>query len=97
MKRLFVGVVLAALCGAPGLSRADAPGETRTVTVPARDAQAGRVPAGDAEEEIETSDLEEREKAAPQLAEFSGGADGVYITSGAILVALIVVLLLVAL
>ena len=97
MKRLFVGAVVAALCGAPGLSRADAPGETRTVTVPAREAQAGRAPAGDAEGEVEPGDLEEREKAAPQLGEFSGGADGVYITSGAIIVALIVVLILVAL
>lgn len=96
MKRLFLGALLAALFAAPGLSRAETPSEPGNDPATAVvDAQDG-APADPAQGEA--GDLAEREQAAPQqVGEFSGGADGVYITSGAILVALLVVLLLVAL
>jgi hypothetical protein len=96
MKRLFLGALLAALCAGPGLSRAETPGEPRNDPAAAAvDAQDG-APADPTQGEA--ADLAEREQVAPQqVGEFSGGADGVYITSGAILVALLVVLLLVAL
>jgi hypothetical protein len=100
MKRLVLGAVVAALCGVPVVSRAELPGATPQVAAPAeRDAQPGA--ASDASSETsgdEASEFAAREKAAPpQLAEFSGGADGIYITSGAIIAALLVVLLITAL
>jgi hypothetical protein len=93
MKRLVLGVLLAVLCGAPGASRADVPG---AVTAPAANDRHGRAASnGEAyAAEAETSEYAAREEAAPQLEEFAGGQRGVYIGSGALLVALIVVLLL---
>jgi hypothetical protein len=97
MKRLFLGAVVAALCGAPVTSRAETPSAPREVAAPALlDAQAR--PASDAQSsEDEASDYAAREKAAPQLEEFSGGADGVYISAGALVVVLVVLLVLTAL
>ena len=98
MKRLFLGAVLAALCSVPAWSRAETPGDALTVAAPADTAQGRRASTEPTQDDRdEANDLAAREKAAPQLAEFSGGGDGVYITSGAIIVALLVVLLLVAL
>lgn len=95
MKRLLLGVVIAALCVIPGRSRAEAPSERTAVAPSAVPYYLARpAPAGT---EGEAGDYAAREQASPQLAEFSGGADGVYITSGAIAVALAIVLLLVLL
>lgn len=99
MKRLFVGAVVAALCGAPGMSRAETPTAPREVVAPAaRDAQAR--PAQDAGEQTtegDASDYAAREKASPELAQFAGGDNGIYIGGGVIVAALLVVLLLTAL
>jgi hypothetical protein len=96
MRKLVLGVLVAGLCGVAGVSRAETPSAPRPVAPPAqRDAQARPAPDGDARRaEAEESDYAAREKAAPQLAEFSGGANGVYIGTGALVVALLVVLLL---
>jgi hypothetical protein len=94
MKRLLVGAVVAVLCGLPGATRAESHSEPGTVEAPAGEAAPAQRPASDGTED----DLAAREQAAPQqVGEFAGGADGVYITSGAIIVALIIVILLVAL
>ena len=93
MKRLFLGAVVAVLCAMPGASRAEAPDEKTTAVEvePAGPARAADAPPASSEE----ADLAARDRAAPeQVREFSGGADGVYITSGAIAVALLVVLLI---
>ena len=91
MKRLFVAAVMAALCGAPAMSRADS-SASRKVAAPTRAAAQARPDSqfrdGEADE------YAAREKAAPQLAEFSGGAEGIYIGAGALIAILIVVLLL---
>jgi hypothetical protein len=95
MKRLFVGALVAALCSLPGTSRAETQSAPGNVAAAPREAQAAD---GDAERsEGEAGDYADREKAAPQLAEFEGGAEGIYIGAGALAVALVVVLLLVAL
>lgn len=94
MKRLWIGAVVAALCGLPVMSHA---GE---VPPPAqRDTLSGTVADGSSQESgDEASDYAARDAAAPQqLAEFDGGADGVYIGTGAVVLALVIVLLLVAL
>jgi hypothetical protein len=98
MKKVLLGAVVAALCGVPVTSRAEAAGAPRRVTAQApREAQAGAA-SGDAQKsEGEASDYAEREKAAPQLAEFSGGDQGIYIGTGALLAAILVVLLITAL
>ena len=99
MKKLFLGALVAVLCAVPGRSPAETPSAPGQVAAPApRDAQARPASGADAQgSEADESDYAAREKAAPELAEFSGGANGVYITSGALIVALIVVLLLTAL
>lgn len=98
MKRLFVGALVAALCSVPGTSRAETRSAPGSVAAPAPgEAQARPAADGDESSEGEAGDYAAREKAAPQLAEFEGGADGIYIGAGALAVALVVVLLLVAL
>jgi hypothetical protein len=99
MKRLFLGALVAALCSVPSMSRAETVSAPREAPAPAqRIAQAG--PASDVgshTSEDEASDYAEREKAAPHLAEFAGGADGIYIGAGALGIALLVALLIIAL
>jgi hypothetical protein len=94
MNRLFAGALVVALSTVPVISRAETP--SREAAAPAaRDAYAG--PASDETSQTsddETSDYAARENAAPQLEEFAGGDNGVYIGSGVLVAALIVVLLL---
>jgi hypothetical protein len=94
MKRLFPVALVTVLCAAPALSRAETP--PRGIAAPATgEAQDGPASDGAAQNsEDEASDYAEREKASPELGEFAGGDDGIYIGSGVLLVALIVVLLL---
>lgn len=94
MKRFLLGAVVAVLCSVPAVSRAEPQSEARNTAAPvapyflaAPDTQGASTD--------EASEYAAREKASPQLAQFSGGADGVYITSGAIAVALAIVLILV--
>ena len=95
MTRILAGAVIAILCVAPGSARAEPVSAPQGATAPpyflARPAPA-QAPGNAADD---ASDYALREQAAPHLAEFSGGADGVYITSGAIAVALAIVLILV--
>ena len=96
MTRILAGAVIAILCAAPGSARAEPVSAPQGTTAPpyflARPAPA-QAPGNAADD---ASDYALREQAAPShLAEFSGGADGVYITSGAIAVALAIVLILV--
>jgi hypothetical protein len=94
MKRLFPIALVTVLCAAPALTRAETP-PPGIAAPPAREAEDGSASDGTAQSsEDEASDYAEREKAAPELGEFAGGDDGVYIGSGVLLVALIVVLLL---
>jgi hypothetical protein len=96
MKRLPVAAVLAAVLLAPALSRAETPSNPAEAATPAPGAQP--CPAADENSpapDPEACDYAAREAAAPQLAEFSGGADGVYIGAGA-LVAIAVIILLIA-
>jgi hypothetical protein len=94
MKRLFPIAVVTVLCAAPALTRAETPppGIAAPAARDAEDAAASEETAQSADDEA--SDYAEREKAAPELGEFAGGDDGIYIGSGVLLVALIVVLLL---
>lgn len=98
MKKLVLGTLVAALCAVPNVSRAATPKAHRAVSAPApREAQPA--PASDPDATgSDANDYAAREKAAPKdLAKFSGGDNGVYIGGGAILVALLVVLLITAL
>lgn len=98
MKTLLAAAVVAILCGTPGMARAETHGEPGKVAAPARTEGQPPGPDGDAQNpEGDANEYAEREAAAPQLAEFAGGADGVYVSAGAIAVALLVVLLIVAL
>lgn len=97
MKRLFLGAVLAALCAVPTMSLADTQGAPWSIAAPGtREAPRKAWNGVERRSPDEASDYAAREAASPQLAQFAGGADGVYITTGALLVALIVVLILIA-
>jgi hypothetical protein len=100
MKRLVLGALVAALCSVPSMSRAEtAASAPREIAAPAqRSAQATPAPDGSSQRsEDEASEYAAREQAAPHLAEFAGGADGIYIGAGALGVALLVALLIIAL
>lgn len=101
MKRIFFAALVAALCAAPGLSRAELPSATSpSAPSPSAPSDAQARPASDGASQRaadEESEYAEREKAAPQLAEFSGGADGVYIGAGALVAVLLAVLIIAAL
>ena len=94
MKRLWIGAVVAALCGLPTLSHAEeVPPPAQRDTLSGATADGSSQGSGD-----DASDYAARENAAPQqLAEVDGGADGVYSGTGAVVLALVIVLLLVAL
>ena len=99
MQKLIVGAVVVALCGAPAISRAESPGALRQVGASPRNyVELDRAPSSSPERDAAATDESEyasREKAAPQqLAKFSGGDNGVYITTGALLVAVLIVLLI---
>lgn len=91
MSKLVVGAMVAALCGFPVVSRAEAPPAPpqRSAAPAQQGAEACPEPGADAE----ACDYAAREKASPQLEEFAGGADGIYIGGGVIAAALLVVLL----
>jgi hypothetical protein len=95
MNKLVVGAMVAVLCGFPVVSRAEAPAAPERRAAPAQRAEA--CPQGDGAShrtENEACDYAAREKASPQLEEFAGGADGIYIGGGVLAAALVVVLLL---
>jgi hypothetical protein len=92
MRRFITGVVLLVLACVPTLARAE-------VTRP--QAVASNVPSyGLAKSESRdvapgsTQDYATRQAAAPQLAGFAGGSGGVYIGTGALVVALLVVVII---
>jgi hypothetical protein len=93
MKKLMTGVLLVALSCIPSLAQADvkrdpqaAAGEVvgNSLAQPALpDTSRGSAP-----------DYAAREAAAPQLAEFAGGGGGIYIGTGALVVGLIVLIVI---
>ncbi len=91
MNRLFSIAMMAVLAGAPVISRAESPTVPQTQT---RDEQDRPASSADGASD-DASDYAAREKKAPQLAEFSGGRDGVYLTTTALVIVLLVVLILV--
>jgi hypothetical protein len=109
MKKLLLGALVTALCVVPGLTRAASSTASRPGAAPAqrhaqarpttdRDTRSSDAQGAEAQNAAgEESEYAAREKAAPQLAEFSGGDNGVYIGTGALVVALLVVLLITAL
>jgi hypothetical protein len=94
MKKLIIGALLVALCCAPSIAQAgiprapsaavvEAPGGQIVASAPVADSVGG------------TRDYAAREAAALQLGQFEGGSGGIYIGTGALVVALIVVLVIV--
>jgi hypothetical protein len=96
MKKLIIGSALLALAGAPSLGRAEAPSQPPADAAPAQDPRATE-PAP-ADESQQPADYASREAAAPELGEFAGGVGGgIYIGSGAVILVLVVLLLIVIL
>lgn len=95
MNKLVVGAMVAVLCGFPVVSRAEAPAAPQRSAAPAQQDPQACPPHEDGSQgtEGEACDYAAREKASPQLEEFAGGADGIYIGGGVLAAALIVVLL----
>jgi hypothetical protein len=96
MKKLLISALLVALSCVPSLGLA---GDTR-----APHAAVGAVPGVGLAEPVpldispgSTRDYAAREAAAPQLAEFAGGSGGIYIGTGALVVALVVVVVILVL
>jgi hypothetical protein len=93
MKGLIVGALLVALSCIPSPARAEPTGAPQVAidNVPdnalAKSARFDVSPGS-------RSDYAAREKAAPQLAGFTGGGGGIYIGTGALVVTLLVVVVL---
>lgn len=96
MKKLVMAALVAALCAVPAAARAETPTAPADPAAPARcEAQAADGQPRGCEDGA--TEYAERERAAADLGEFSGGADGIYIGAGALAAALIVVLIIAAL
>jgi hypothetical protein len=92
MRKLHSFAIIAVLLGIPGSSYAEtSPQDAAPATSAAQDRRAAD---GDGSAD-DASNYAAREKAAPQLKEFSGGRDGVYLTTTALVIILLVVLVLV--
>jgi hypothetical protein len=92
-RKFMTGALLVALACAPSLAQAE-------VTRPSQ-AVEGMVPHNSSAQPApmdtspgSTTDYAAREAAAPELAEFAGGAGGIYIGTGALVVALLVVIVI---
>ena len=99
MKRLMTALLLLAFGGAPSLARAatiNAP-----PTTPAGAAETpGERPVGAAPSSTapsETAGYAAREAAAPELGSFKGGARGIYIGGGTLVIVLLIVLIILVL
>ena len=92
MKRFITGVVLVALSCVPAFARAEV---TRSQAV-AREVPSNRLAQAPSRDMApgSTQDYATRQAAAPQLAGFAGGSGGVYIGTGALVVALLVVVII---
>jgi len=94
VKKLIIGALLVAIACLPSLAQAEAMGSVQV-------AAAGEIPgtsvAAPAQPDVSpgsTLDYAAREAAAPQLGGFVGGGSGIYIGSGALAVALLVVIII---
>ena len=91
MRKFITGVLLVALACVPTLAQAEV---TRAPQAPTSQGPGTRltqaVPVDDGEDSAR--DYAARQAAAPQLAGFAGGSGGIYIGTGALVVALIVVI-----
>ena len=94
MKRFITGVLLVALSCAPSLAQAEV---TRTPQAGASEVQGNSLAQGAPIDDAPGSALDyaAREAAAPRLGGFEGGSGGIYIGTGALVVALVVLLILV--
>lgn len=96
MRKFIMGLLLVALSCVPTLAQAEV---TRAAQAPASQGPGTRltqaVPLDDVADS--TLDYAAREAAAPQLAGFAGGAGGIYIGTGALVVALLVVIVVLVL
>jgi len=96
MKKLLISVLLAAILCVPSLAQAGAVPVSR----PAGESLLRAQPTVTAPTEVSatsTPDYAAREAAAPQLAEFAGGSGGIYVGTGVLVVALIVVVVILVL
>ena len=96
MKKFFLCILLVAFSCVPSLAQAE--------VARAPHAAVGAVPGVGLAEPApldispgSTRDYAAREAAAPQLAEFAGGSSGIYIGTGALVVALVVVIVILVL
>jgi len=94
MKKLITGVLLVTLSCLPSLAQAEV---IPTTQVTAAGETPGSSLAKPTQPDISSGsalDYAAREAAAPQLGAFAGGSGGVYIGTGALLVALLVVVVI---
>jgi len=91
VRRFITGMLLVALSCVPAFAQTEA---TRLPEVSAAEVVRNRLaqPTSVDIAEGSTQDYAAREAAAPQLAGFAGGSGGIYIGTGALVVALLVVI-----
>jgi hypothetical protein len=94
MKKLTIAALLVALACAPSIVRAETPGEHLESAGAARTGPPV-VRAPDDSSRSEAAGYAAREAAVPALAAFEGGRGGAYIGSGALVIVLLVVLILI--
>jgi hypothetical protein len=93
MNRIITGVLLVAWACVPALAQADVPSPSQVEVVESPGGSLAN-PAQPDDSPGSSLDYAAREAAAPQLAGFAGGGGGVYIGTGALAVALLVVLII---
>ena len=93
MNKFVTGVLLVALSCLPALAQAEV---TRGPHGTAREAPGSKLPQSEplAISAGSAADYAAREAAAPQLAQFAGGGGGIYIGTGALVVGLIVLIVI---
>lgn len=97
MKRLLISAWLMSLICVPSLAQAGVARDTTPAVVEAVPSVGPVKLAPLAPTPVTTRDFAAREAAAPQLADFAGGGNGIYIGSGALVVGILVVILILVL
>ena len=92
MRRCLTGVLLLVLSCVPALAQADVTRAVPSARSQLRDTSLAQLAPQDGAQGA-ILDYTAREAAAPQLAGFAGGSGGVYIGTGALVVALLVVII----
>ena len=94
--KLFLSALLAAILCVPSSARAGVAPAPRVAVATAPHVQLTRPAPVEVSTDV-THDYAAREAAAPQLARFAGGDGGVYVGTGVLVVALIVVVVILVL